>query len=193
MRLSKEREQEIRKRGYGASEFFCSCDKDVPELLSEIDALRKDLECNNSTCDSKTSHQNVWCDHVIQRDMQCLIKERDNFKWEYENVCKFATQYEQERDQFKAENEKLLFRIIEIDEEKNKLRERIEHMKGSLKFINQCGIEGHKVGTADMHSFKLGEAAGTASKALAQDDELSQNKDKTGLSLKEDNPPADEL
>lgn len=46
-----------------------------------------------------------FCDAVEAQDK--LMTERDNYKWEYENVCKFANDYESQRDQFRADCEKL--------------------------------------------------------------------------------------
>lgn len=168
MRLSKEREQEIREKLSNLSTpkdpkndglWFLAVNG-VSELLAEIDALRNENQFQSEAGEA-------------------------------------AEHYKIERDQLKSENEKLkefydthVSGLLDCDrprlhDENQKLRERIERMKGSLKFIKQCGIEGHKVGTADMHSFKLGEAAGTASKALADDDGYSAE---TVTS-----PPADEL
>lgn len=42
-RPTPERIEEIRKRGYGTSH-GCTCEKDVPELLAEIDALEQEVK-----------------------------------------------------------------------------------------------------------------------------------------------------
>jgi chromosome segregation ATPase len=69
---------------------WCGYKAQIPHLLAKIDALKAE----NSA----------------------LAAERDNWKWEYDNLCKFTNQFEAERDAFKAENAKLKADIEEIKE-----------------------------------------------------------------------------
>lgn len=36
-------------------------------------------------------------------EVEALGAERDHWKWEYDNLCKFATQFEEQRDAARAE------------------------------------------------------------------------------------------
>jgi hypothetical protein len=38
-----------------------------------------------------------------QRLLERVTRERDEWKWEYENLCKFATDFEQQRDALRAQ------------------------------------------------------------------------------------------
>lgn len=47
---------------------------------------------------------------IIGRELptyDSVLRERDHWKWEYENLCKFTTDYENQRDALKQANEKL--------------------------------------------------------------------------------------
>ena len=49
-----------------------------------------------------------------------MKQERDKWKDEYENLCRFATDYENQCVALKAENERLLIRIRELESELQK-------------------------------------------------------------------------
>lgn len=54
---------------------------------------------------AKTKEFLILSNKLFEADKRIaeLEAERDSWKWEYENVCKFATQYETERDELKVE------------------------------------------------------------------------------------------
>jgi len=179
MRLKKQREEQLR-RNIPENRF-------VKELFQEIDALRADLKCNNSRCDIKTIHHNVWCDHIVQKDIQYLIKERDEFyagmsqalqmqsllqkerdrwKQEYLDLCEIANGWEEKAEKLKAENAHLKETIKEFGETTQHQSKRIEKLRKYL-----LKMSGHCVHDLDFPcdcSTRLGMIA---REALAQDDE----------------------
>ena len=75
-RLTPEREEEIRARGY-KWEQICSCGTDVPELLDEVAALRITLD-----------EQNKWVrvQAVLVKTMKDEIERLQEFEWMYKDL-----------------------------------------------------------------------------------------------------------
>lgn len=115
MRLTKEREQTLRKQADEPEYMGHSwLDVDGPtELFEEIDALRAELADRLTESSFLVSNQ------------AALGKEIDNWKWEYENLCKFTTQYEQELTKVKSELalEQARFKKV-FSEQMQKVKER---------------------------------------------------------------------
>jgi septal ring factor EnvC (AmiA/AmiB activator) len=40
---------------------------------------------------------------ALRAQLESVTRERDKWKWEYENLCKFATDFEQQRDTLRAQ------------------------------------------------------------------------------------------
>jgi chromosome segregation ATPase len=77
-----------------------------------------------------------------QATIKKLEVERDNWKWEYENLCTFATQFEEQRDEARAEAERLRSDIANVEANYNQcmraqdaLRAEVERLRETLKFI----------------------------------------------------------
>lgn len=117
MTLTKEREAEIREQSdkpyyLNYAEFTGS---EMKELLAEIDRLR-----------SESCADLIGQEHRLGSRIDILQKERDNYKWEYENVCKFAIGYEQERDKLKTDVQDLARRLKRACEILRKPKRNIE-------------------------------------------------------------------
>lgn len=70
---------------------------------SEITSSPESLERLNNTIVEQLQRAQLASDKIKDDRIAELEAERDSWKWEYENVCKFATQYETERDELKVE------------------------------------------------------------------------------------------
>lgn len=47
----------------------------IEELKRELEQARRELRCQNRRCPAHHEHSNVWCDHVIQMDLEQLRTE----------------------------------------------------------------------------------------------------------------------
>lgn len=66
-----------------------------------------------------------------------LERERDKWKSEYENVCKFATDYERQRDELRAETERLKSDLADADRVSELAKAECERLRADIAFMGK--------------------------------------------------------
>lgn len=121
-----EKERELKKRVNELIEkYFATVEKYdavIDELIkhkdriAELEAIEKVYHMNRDWIDeakqkiAELEHSNdMQRERIIEMKAERaeIEKARDHWKWEYENLCKFATAFEEQRDRYRSSLEKI--------------------------------------------------------------------------------------
>lgn len=102
----------------------------VRERDAALDSMSMNVKLLNEQIEAK--RKAIFAEKDVEQQYLTVCRERDKWKDEYENLCKFATDYENQRDELRAEVNKALSIKEEMFAEIVKLRTEIELRRTEL-------------------------------------------------------------